>query len=229
MQPLEQPSFRALKKPGRDSQTFRIARPRSFSHDLWGIDWQSLLPITLADDGLVAEYSNFEACTPFIAANYASIFDEQPGASAFSNNRPHPAKARYYELTGDFIKFSLGGEPIGLFVGMPSDWSSYYVRSAAMLPEHQGRHAPQAFFRALFPVLAKHGVERVELDVSPANAAMMHIVTRLRFNATGTTLSERWGALIHFTKFLADDCEDIFMKQFCGGVKYQLRERAARE
>jgi hypothetical protein len=51
----------------------------------------------------------------------------------------------------------------------------------------------------------------------------MHIMGRLRFNVTGTCLSERWGANVHFTKFLNGDNERTFLQQFCSGVKYQLR------
>jgi hypothetical protein len=54
---------------------------------------------------------------------------------------------------------------------------------------------------------------------------MMHIATRLKFNQTGTLLSERWGAMVHFTKFLSEEKEEVFLRQFCSGVKYQLRDR----
>ena len=75
----------------------------------------------------------------------------------------------------------------------------------------------------LFEQLKRAGVERVEADTSPANMATMHLLTRLRFNMTGTTLSERWGAHVHFTKFLDERSEGVFLEQFCSGVKYQVR------
>jgi hypothetical protein len=58
--------------------------------------------------------------------------------------------------------------------------------------------------------------------------ATLHLLTRLRFNPTGTLLSDRFGATIHFTRFLDDASEDVFWRQFCTGVGYQRRERAAR-
>jgi hypothetical protein len=110
-------------------------------------------------------------------------------------------------------------------IGTPLDWSSYYIRTAALLPECQGRQPIQHFFSSLvFPILRSAGVERVELDVAPSNLAMMHVVTRLRFNASGTLLTERWGAHVHFTKFLDEDSERVFISQFCTGPKYQLRD-----
>jgi RimJ/RimL family protein N-acetyltransferase len=206
----------------------RSGEQRSLSEQLWDLDWASLLPLHLGDDGLVARYSSFEELKPFIAGNYANIFEEDRQESPFSSARPHPAKARYMELTADFIAFELQGEPIGVLVGMPSDWSTYYIRSAAMVRGHQGRAAPQTFLAALYPFLAKHGVERAELDISPSNIAMMHIATRMRFNPTGTILSDRWGAMIRFSKFLDEDCETTFLRQFCAGVAYQERERRPR-
>jgi RimJ/RimL family protein N-acetyltransferase len=197
---------------------------RSLSRELWQMDWDRLLPLELPSGGIVASYSSFERSKSFIEKYYASIFQEDD-RSPFSTCKVNDAKARYYALTGDFVEFSHRDRVVGLFIGMPLDWSSYYIRSAAMLPEYQGTHAPQAFFRQMFPVLRAAGVERVELDVSPSNVAMMHIVTRLRFNVTGTVLSDRWGALVHFTKFLDDDSEAVFLRQFCAGVQYQLRER----
>jgi hypothetical protein len=77
--------------------------------------------------------------------------------------------------------------------------------------------------KVLFEELKRVGVERVECDTSPANLVMVHIMGRLRFNVTGTCLSERWGAYIHFTRFLNSDNERTFLRQFCSGVKYQLR------
>jgi hypothetical protein len=111
-----------------------------------------------------------------------------------------------------------------LLICTPLDWSSYYVRSAALLPEYQGRQAIQHFLSGvLFPELTRAGVERVELDTSPSNLAMMHIATRLRFNPTGTLLTERWGALVHFTRYLAADSEQVFLDKFCAGPRYQTR------
>jgi hypothetical protein len=118
---------------------------------------------------------------------------------------------------------------VGLLVCTPLDWSSYYVRSAALLPEYQGRQAIQHFLSGvLFPELAFAGVERVELDTSPSNLAMMHIATRLRFNPTGTLLTERWGALVHFTRYLTADGERVFLDKFCEGPRYQTREARGR-
>lgn len=195
-----------------------------FSELLWNLRWCRVLPHGLGN-GLVVEASDFERAKPFIAEHYAKIFEETDPASPFSNARLTPAKSRYYERA-DFLEFKDSGRTVGLLVGAPHDWSTYYVRSSALLPEYQGSAIIQRFFtRVVFGFLRSHGVERVEIDVSPSNLAMVHILTRMRFNATGTALTERWGANLRFTKYLEPENERTFLRQFCTGVKYQLREQ----
>jgi len=194
------------------------------SWQLWGIEWGAALPFE--SGGFRVELSNYARAKKFVAANYATVFEEDAASSPFATDLS-AAKNRYYEVFGDFFEFFHGDELAGLLVCTPTDWSTYYIRSAAMLPKFQGRRIVQHFYtNVLFPTLQRAGVERVEFDTSPSNMAMMHIATRLRFNNTGTILSERWGAMIHFTKFLATDKEEVFLRQFCAGVKYQTRERA---
>lgn len=207
------------------SDTDPIGVSPSYSRLLWGLDWSKAPRFATVNDEIVAKPSSLREAKPFIDRHYASIFEHSEGAP-FSMALGE-SKARYYDFAADFIEFERQGETIGLLIGAPTDWSTYYIRSAAVLPEFQGRQFIQHFFsRVLFGFLGAAGVERVELDTSPSNVAMMHIVTRLRFNVTGTLLTERWGAQTHFTKFLHPEREEIFLRQFCSGIKYQLRERS---
>jgi hypothetical protein len=197
----------------------------SLAHTLWGIDWRQHLPLSLTSEGICVEYSSFERASVFVARNYAEIFEQGPENSVFTGGKVSSAKARYYDRVGDFFEFTLAGCTIGLLVCTPVDWSTYYLRSGAVLREYQGRKLLQRFLPTLFDTLSVSGVERIEADTSPANLAMMHVLTRLRFNVTGTLLTERWGAHVHFTKFLDRDSEADFLQQFCAGIKYQARER----
>lgn len=198
--------------------------PRApLSQTLWGIDWRQALPYRKGKLDVVS--SQFGAARKFVEEHYRTVFEEQPGPNPFASDASL-AKARYYEIAGDFFEVVRDDTTVGLLICTPSDWSSYYIRSAALLPQYQGARIIQSFYTdVLFPSLQKAGVERIELDTSPANLAMMHIATRLKFNQTGTLLSERWGALVHFTKFLSPERENVFLRQFCAGVKYQLRDR----
>jgi hypothetical protein len=202
-----------------------MERQIPLSQALWGLDWSRALPHELTADGVTVEASSFQRSLPFIRDHYAAIFEEDPG-SPFSTDVTGPAKARWYQQMGDFFELREDGRTIGLLLGEPADWSTYYIRSAAVLREHQGRQLISTFcLRVLFKELERAGVERVECDTSPANLAMAHVLGRLRFNATGTNLSERWGALIRFTKFLNPERERTFLDQLCSGVKYQLRQQ----
>ena len=210
----------ATTEPGRARSEASLV---PLSQALWGIDWSAALPYRKGPFEVV--HSRFSAARTFVETHYATVFEEQQGPNTFASD-VSSTKARYYEIAGDFFEVRRDDSTIGLLVCTPSDWSSYYLRSAALLPEHQGARIIQTFYsELLFPTLQRAGVERIELDTSPANLAMMHIATRLKFNQTGTLLSERWGAMVHFTKFLSEEKEDVFLRQFCSGVKYQLRDR----
>jgi GNAT superfamily N-acetyltransferase len=191
---------------------------------LWGFSWSDVLPYSVSDDVVVA-FSSFDRALPFIREHYAEIFHEDPNVSPFIT-KIDAARQRYYRFAGDFFEFLHDGCTVGLLIGTPIDWGSYYIRSAAALPRYQGKQIIQRFFPVLFEQLKRAGVERVEADTSPSNMATMHLLTRLRFNMTGTVLSERWGANVHFTKFLDEASEAVFLDQFCSGVKYQLRRTA---
>jgi hypothetical protein len=61
--------------------------------------------------------------------------------------------------------------------------------------------------------------------VSPSNATMLHVATRLGFISSGTLLSDRWGALVRFTKFLDTPSESVFTRQFCSQLSGTTRGR----
>lgn len=228
--------------PGDDLATQRAEDPAKgpdpgavayapLSVALWDIAWSDVLPHRFGTDGAVVHLSTFEKVRPFIERNYARIFEESAEDGPFSQGtRINRAKARYYTIAGDTFEFLYREETIGVLVCTPLDWSTYYIRTAATLPEHQGRQWVWRFVsEVLFDHLARHGIERVEFDVSPANMAMIHLATRNRCNPTGTLLTERWGSQIRFTRFLSPQSEDVFLRQFCNGVKYQTRApRSAR-
>jgi RimJ/RimL family protein N-acetyltransferase len=202
-----------------------IASPRGLSWSIWDLDWSNHLPLTLTDDGLTVEPSTFSDVLPFIVENFASMFEEDPAASPFLKGRTTEAKAQYYRRCADVFAFKDGPDTVGVFVCTPVDWGTYYIRFASFLPAYQGRQLLQRFFPNFFRILKEAGIERVETDTSPSNFAIMHIMNRFRFNATGTMLSERWGGVIRFTKFLDEASEDIFLRQFCTGIRYQARTR----
>jgi hypothetical protein len=177
------------------------------------VRWAEHLPRSFG--AVTVEPCSYATAATFVARHYRAIFGERE-AAPFSTTERTEAKTRYYEHVSDFFALSAREEPVGVVGCEPSDWSSYYVRTAALVPSFQGQRAIQSFFTdVVFDVLRAAGVERVEIEVAPANFTMLHIAARLRFVATGTLLSERWGALVHYTKFLREDRQRVFTDQFC--------------
>ena len=54
----------------------------------------------------------------------------------------------------------------------------------------------QRFFTPMFALLKAAGVERIEAETSPTNLAVIHLLSRMRFNPSGTVLTDRRGGLI---------------------------------
>jgi RimJ/RimL family protein N-acetyltransferase len=197
------------------------------SEEFWGVDWESALPRLLTSGGIELRCSDIERALPFIANHYATIFEEEPGSNRFLAEPFDGAKLRYYRRA-DVFEVADGDETVGLVIGEPSDWSTYYLRTMGMLPDYQGRQLASSIVSFMFDVLGRAGVRRFELDTSPANMATIQVLTRLRFNVTGQITSERWGALLRFTKFLDDRAEEVFLDSFCTGIRYQRRQRPSR-
>jgi hypothetical protein len=99
-------------------------------------------------------------------------------------------------------------------MGHPTDWSTYYVRSMAFLPECRERGWADQFVKGICEPLRKAGCLRWECECSPANLAVMRLLTSNGHLQTGMLTSERWGQVLRFTKYLRDDAEQAFRRQF---------------
>ena len=174
------------------------------------LDWADYFPFSLSADTSV-EVSDIESFISFVTQNYENLFG---GENGFPIEDFTPQKLRYYQEAGDFFAFVSKNRTVGIFVGTTTDWSTYYLRTAAILPEHQGHAYFGRLLARLFDILAEAGVQRVEGDVSSGNLKQIHTFNKLQFNITGYRVSDR-GGLIHFTKFLSKQHEARFLKQFC--------------
>ena len=189
---------------------------------LWGLSWDTWLPTRLDGTGIDVATISFSNALTFIDAHYRAIFEEGEH-TAFHLERFSDSKRRYYEHAGDFFGFFDRRELVGLLVATPHDWSTYYLRSGGLLPPYQRRGLMPKLFCLLFHHLRRVGVERVEAEASLSNMASVAMLNRLQFNASGTYVSERWGVLTRFTKFLSLPHEELFLQQFCSGVHHQNR------
>lgn len=212
------------------SGVFRSLIPGApFSRRLWGLDLGAGLPRKLSRDGVVAVSGETSSVRAFLDAEFAVLTQEGLGAAPSSAGAE--AKRRYLESTCDFMELRHDARTVGVLIGEPEDWGSYYVRSFAVAPAYQRAALIRRFVReCLFEPLAAAGVERVIADTSPANVAMARLFSELRFYATGHNLSERWGPLVRYTKFLDAQSEAAFAERFgCGAPSRHRGENREEE
>jgi len=188
-----------------------------FSQRLWGFDWTAHLPWAL-EDGVQFEHGCLAEVSQFIQQNYGTIFATDPDDRRFFQERASAAKRRFLEASDRFV-FREQGRVIGVLVGNPVDWSTYYWRTVGFLPAHQGRGLLAAALEKTDEVLRMAGVERVEGDAAPANYRQVRLLLRLGYCITGQNNSERWGAMLRLTRFLQQEAEHVFLEQFCKDSK----------
>ncbi|MCZ7682699.1 MAG: GNAT family N-acetyltransferase [Sandaracinaceae bacterium] len=194
------------------SRSFGVSA-RSFSQIIYGIQWSDHFPIRL-EDGVEVDVASVEDATAFMAAHYARIFGSDPEDRRFFSDPSSPARARFLAGSDRFL-FREHGQAIGLLVGNPVDWSTYYWRSVAFLPEHQGRGLLAAVLAHTDRVMREAGVVRVEGRGRPINYKQVRLLLRLGYCVTGSSNSDRWGTMLRLTKYLDASAEERFVTQFC--------------
>jgi hypothetical protein len=198
------------------SGTFPTPQARtSLCEQFWNFDLCAHLPLTLTRDGVEAVPGELQRIRDFLVVEFPTLTEE-----ALGGRRGAPlaaAKRMYLESACDLIELRHRGRTVGAIVGAPDDWSSYYVRIYAIAREYQRPAVTRGFGRAcLIDPLSAHQIERIVADVSPANIPMARGLCEMQFHVTGQQLSERWGPLVRYTRFLDARCEDAFLKLFSG-------------
>lgn len=189
--------------------------PQPLSLRWLGLDWRDHLPWEI--DGLRVELGSLDDALAFVAEHYAEIFGATADEGRWLAEPMTPAK-RFVLAESDLFIVRDGARAIGLKIAAPTDWSSYYLRSFAFLPEYQGRGiGPQLTTRIEAP-LAAAGVTRIEYDTAPVNAANLKATTRMGYVTTGMINSDRWGSLLRRTKYLDPSAVDVFLDQYCAGT-----------
>lgn len=191
---------------------------------IWGLNFSDYFPSTLAEDFTVSVVS-YEEGNALINRFFPEIYNlkEAGTVSIISGHNKQQdrdeelQKRKYYEYFGDYFVFrSLNGSFAGLGIGTFLDWSSYYFRNMVVMPEFRGKNLYQEFFAMLCHILKAHKVKRIEGDVSPTNRHHLHVLNRMGYTISGLKLEDRWGAMVHVTKFLDEAAEDQFGRNFSG-------------
>lgn len=197
------------------------AAPRaSMSQRLWDIDWKSVLPCHFGD--VRVEYERLADVLPFMADVFPQTFNV--GCQWFQEEMTE-AKRRFGEEMDVFV-FRAEAKIVGVIVAHPSDWSTYYWRITTILPEYRKRNLVVSFGSRLYALFREVGVKRMEVDTSPANRAMVRLLGNEGFIVTSTSTSERWGLCLRFTKFLDDEAERVYRRQFLDVPENPITERS---
>jgi hypothetical protein len=188
------------------------ARAPTLSRQLWGLDWNRLTPWKF--DDVDVEMGTIADALPFMAEHYGGIFGSGDEAARFLHEPMTPAKMRFSELSDVFL-FRSEQRLFGIMLAHPTDWTTYYIRSTAFLPEFRNKKVMMRFVHTMCEHLRGAGVRRLETEVSPSNQATQHAQMSDGWMVTGTVTSERWGAMLRWTKYLHEDARSTFLRQFC--------------
>jgi hypothetical protein len=184
----------------------------SWSSRLWDLDWAQVLPWRFED--VAVESTSFDAALPFVQQHYGRIFGSGGSEARFLKD-PLTETKRRFGSEMDVIQFRAPEGVVGILMGHPTDWTTYYMRTVAILPEYRERRLLTRFMERSYAPLRAVGVERIEGECSPANLPMMRMLIGQGFMMTSTANSERWGYIARFTKFLREEAEVAFNRQFC--------------
>lgn len=206
-----------LPESSERSGVYRSVPPQTLSARFWGAELARDLPRVLSRDGVQAVRGEIGRVGEFLMQAFPTFTEEELGADL--SPRMIEAKGHYLRTASDLIELQHLGRTVGVMVGAPEDWSSFYVRILAFLPEYQRPALTRRFVReCLFEPLVARGVERIVAETWPTNIAMTRGFTEMHFHVTGHQLSERWGALVRYTKFLDPAREAAFERRFAGAL-----------
>lgn len=187
--------------------------PTTISRRILGLDWRNFMPLQF--DDVTAEVATFDEAQPFVEEHYGTIFGALDQRIPFFAEPMSEAKRRFGAEMDVFL-FRHLGRSIGVLMSHPSDWSTYYMRTSAFLPDYRRSRLASRFMDLFWAPLAAAGIARVECDASPANIPVNKLFLSQGFVVTSVQASDRWGTLLRYTKFLNEDAERAFAGRLCG-------------
>lgn len=180
----------------------------TLTNRLFGLVWE---PVDL--EGVVASPYEGRDALAFVEEHYPRIFGGADRNGTLLTEPTSEAKRRFVDEM-DVFTFRQSGNLIGISMTHPTDWSSYYFRSFALLEAARSHGLARRFFHYLRPRLRAVGVQRIEAEVQASNAHMMHVIAAEGFVVTGTIASERWGLIVRMTHHLTEAAQNAFVSTY---------------
>jgi GNAT superfamily N-acetyltransferase len=204
---------------GPGSRRDRTAR---LSEEILGLRWERFVPRAIGAGGAVLELADYEEASGFLARQRRLLLGAPAEPGGFSLLVDDPRKTRFCERVADCFVLRIQGETVGALLGHLSDWSTYYVRYLAVLPDRRGQGITPDLAAWFVSVLSQHGVERMEIDAGVSHLPYLSRLIGLGFHVMGTLHSERWGATVRLVRFLSARHEEAFVNQFSAGLRFRV-------
>jgi hypothetical protein len=199
-------------KPAIASQPPTPPGGSTLTQRVWGLRWDDHMPWEF--DGIRVELGNAAAVNDFLLQNRELLFGGVEGAGRFLADPTTPAKQRWVDEMDVFV-LRQDAKTVGILCGHPTDWTTYYLRSTALLPEVRGAGLIQRVMERLYAPLLAVGTERMEAETSPTNLLPLRALLSQGFIVSSMLNSERWGACLRLTKHLTSAAHTTFVQQFC--------------
>lgn len=207
---------------GSTDPSFATAQPTTTvaartSKRWWGLDWSKHLPWTC--EGWEVVLAEMDEVVPFIAEHYPKIFPPCSEPERWFGDPMTDAKQRFYREADVFLMRQLGEpKPFGVVIMHPTDWSTYYLRTMALLTDQRGKQFGPAWVNYVGTVLRSYHVDRLEVHTHTVNQGAQLAAMKCGFVPTGTVTSERYGALLHMTMHVAMGAKRIYQDHFGPGA-----------
>ncbi len=189
-----------------------IKEQTNFSKNLYGINWMIELPQSLGEYQL--EISNLQEFLQLKNQEDSFITTSDTSSDFFFKERENSKKLNYLQQVADFFVIKFNTTPVGVVICEFSDWCTYYLRFIFIDKNHRGKNLTIEFVKVIENCLRKYDVDKICCEVSSGNFDQIARMSYLGFFCSGTRLSERFGSLIYMTKYLKEDQEIIFQRQF---------------
>ncbi len=173
-------------------------------------------PFEIPSLGVVMDHGDYSTTVRFIEKNHDRIFDSAQSDHFFQEPMTEKKETFLRDKTDHFL-FQKDGNVIGVVMGNPIDWCSYYIRYCAFEEKFQKLGIVQHSFPVLIQSISSMGFQQIEIDVSPSNHPQIQVMNRTGFIISGQMNSEKWGSLIRFTKYIDTQRQKTFLSIFTQG------------